>query len=148
MSRLTRHVGAALAMSIVLLASCAGEYGTDTSYEAGLQPGDADALMAPIERLVRQTVKPGSGAIAVATPPSGASAISPQLRADLTQEGYQVAAPDDAAKHLLGYMITPVADQMLLRVFLDQLDGAQLYARDASGRLQPSGPLAVRRSDG
>ena len=148
MSRLTRPVGAALAMSIVLLAGCAGEYGTDTSYEAGLQPGDANALVAPIERLVQQTVKPGHGAIAVATPSGGGSAISPQLRADLTQQGYQIAAPDDAARHRLGYMITPVADQMLMRVFLDQLDGAQLYARDASGHLQPSGPLAIRRSDG
>ena len=148
MSRLARTVGAAVAVWVVLLTGCAGDYGTDASYEAGLQPGDADVLVAPIERLVRQTVKPGHGAIAVATPSGGGSAISPQLRADLTRQGYQVAAPDDEAKHRLGYMITPVADQMLMRVFLDQLDGAQLYARDASGRLQPSGPLAVRRSDG
>ena len=147
MSRLARTVGAAVAVWVVLLTGCAGDYGTDTSYEADLQPGDANMLVAPIERLVRQTVKPGHGAIAVATPSDG-SAIGPQLRADLTRQGYQIAAPDDEAKHRLGYMITPVADQMLMRVFLDQLDGAQLYARDASGRLQPSGPLAVRRSDG
>ena len=148
MSRLTRPLGAVLVVWALMLTGCAGKYGPDTSYEAGLQPGDADALLAPIERLVRQTVKPGSGTIAVATPSGGGSAISPQLRTDLTQQGYQVAAPEDEAKHRLGYMITPVADQMLMRVFLDQLDGAQLYARDASGHLQPSGPLAIRRSDG
>ena len=96
---------------------------------------------------MRRTVRPDSGSIAVATP-SGDGVISPQLRADLARQGYQVAAPDDEARHRLGYLIMPVANQMLMRVFLDRLDGAQLYTRDASGHLQPSGPLAVRRSDG
>ncbi len=132
---------------LLLLAGCTADYGTDASYENGLQPGDSSVLVGPVESLVRRTVRPDTGSIAIATP-SVDGVISPQLRADLAQQGYHVAAPDDEAKHRLGYLVMPVANQMLIRVFLDHLDGAQLYTRDAAGHLQPSGPLAVRRTEG
>ncbi len=145
---MSNRVSAPLAAcGLLLLAGCTADYGTDASYENGLRPGDSSVLVEPIESLVRRTVRPDNGSIAVATP-SGDGVISPQLRADLARQGYHVAAPDDEAKHRLGYLIMPVANQMLMRVFLDHLDGAQLYTRDASGHLQPSGPLAVRRTEG
>jgi hypothetical protein len=134
---------AASAVAMTLLVSCAPDYGPTQSYVQGVNPDDRVALVTPIEALVRQSIKTNAGAIAIATPWND-GLISPQLRADLKSQGYLIAAPNQTAAHRLGYMILPLDTHFLLRVFLDNEDGAQLYQRDAAGHLQPTGPLAVR----
>ena len=144
---MTRALSAGPLLAALLLVGCASDYGPDASCVDGVTAADTGAVAASIETLVRQEVKPGSGMIAVAGT-SDEDAIGTQIKADLAQQGYRIATQDEAARHRLGYVITPVGPQVLVRVFLDKFDGAQLYTRDAAGHLEATGPLAVRGAAG
>jgi hypothetical protein len=121
----------------LVLAGCVGAWPSG-SYVQAINQADATALAPIITNYVGATLPAGSNVLLVTAPVGDpiASVLVPELdKAGFAQR---------VGGHSLSYIAGPLDSGVMLRVSVDNVQGASRYfIRDASGALVAGGPLTV-----
>jgi hypothetical protein len=137
-------------LAVICVSGCA--LGPNTSYvgEFG-QPVDAQAVATAMAELVSMSLAGAPGVLALDPTPfdQAGNTLTPSFAAALRRSGFTIG---DGSRSLAGtmhrvrYLVTPLDNGVLARLTIDgTTEGAQFFARNAGGSLQPGGPFTVRR---
>jgi hypothetical protein len=104
---------------------------------------DAEPLAEAIVVFVAQAVTEPGATIALVPPPENQAAnlLTLKIREKLLARGYRL---DEEGPQRLSYFVSNYGGQILLRASFRQTEISVLFARDGSGALRASAPLARR----
>lgn len=120
-----------------MVGACAASWPT-ASYVSNVTEGsDVDVLASSIADYVAGALPPGSS-VAV-EPAQPGNTIAPQLDAALARDGLQ----QDPRGHRVQYIAEPLDEGIMLRVSIDNDQGATCYFTHAGSFLQAGGPMMV-----
>jgi hypothetical protein len=107
---------------------------------------DAEPLSEAIVVFVAESLnEPGATIVLASLPEDQASnPLTLRVREKLLARGYQFDETGSVHRDLLSYVVSRYADRILLRVTFRQTEVSVLFARDGSGALRASAPLARR----
>ena len=138
----------AVIIAAALLASCALFRPVGSWVEIAVE-GDAAPISEAIVIFVAQSVPEAGATIVLAPPPADQqdNLVSRQVREELSGRGYTLAGAGSTG-HQVSYLVSKYGEQVLLRMTLDRTEASVLFARDATGALRASAPLAMRQKNG
>jgi hypothetical protein len=138
----TRRMLLIAVLAVAPLAGC-GIFRPIGSWVELTHDADAEPLAEAIVVFVAQAVTEPGATIALAPPPDNQAAnlLTLKVREKLLARGYRL---DDQDPQRLSYFVSSYGGQILLRVSFRQTEISVLFARDGSGALRASAPLARR----
>lgn len=131
------------------LSACAAVPTPSSSYiGSAMSNADAGVIAAAITSFVQTHVPAASSTVAIdpATVAIGSDLTSPLpglVTSDIRKAGYGVAAPGVTVPgaHTVRYLVTPLNGGLLLRVAVDQAQGAQVFGTTAQGMIAAASPV-------
>lgn len=138
-----------LIAATIALAGCASPSITESWVEGSLSPADAQNLADTVVRIAKQRLPPASSTIALA-PTGTTTSPLPEMVADgLRKSGFALAPSEQTDKaNQLRFMVTPFDGQVLLRVTVDAMTTAQIFAANGNGQLAPVSPQSAQKATG
>jgi hypothetical protein len=121
-------------MLLLLLTRCASSWPSG-SYVAEISDADARVLAASVTEYLAGALRPG---VPVAIPPDG-DVLSPVLTADLRRAGIR----QDPNGRRVHYVAAPLDDGVMLRISIDNREGASRFFVRSNGSLVVGGPMTV-----
>jgi hypothetical protein len=121
-------------MLLLLLASCTSSWPSG-SYVAEIGDADAHVLAASVTEYLVGALRPG---VPVAIPPDG-DVICPLLAAELRRAGIG----QNANGRQVDYVAAPLDGGVMLRVSIDNHEGASRFFVRSNGSLVAGGPMTV-----
>lgn len=128
----------------VITVGCA--HSKEASWVDGVTKSDVvAAVVSDILSIVEKEAPPGPSKLIV-EPPVQENPVTAELLKALTKDGYAVSGPDNAPAQgkRLRYVITPLADSIMLRVTIGKTDASCMYRWAANGNLKRT-PIAMGR---
>jgi hypothetical protein len=128
----------------VITIGCA--HSKEASWVDGVTKSDVVvALVSDILSIAEKEAPPGPSKLIV-EPPAQENPVTEELLKALTKAGYAVSSPDNAPVQgkRLRYVITPLADSIMLRVTIGKTDASRMYRWDSNGNLKRT-PIAMGR---
>ncbi|MGE5516190.1 MAG: hypothetical protein ACM31D_10255 [Bacteroidota bacterium] len=127
------------------LAGCAVPSNTDSWVEGNVSSADAQVLADAVVRVAKQRLPPASTTLVLAPAGTTSSPLPEVIAEGLRKAGFALAsAPQTDKIHPLRYMVTPFDGRMLLRVTVDTMTTAQVFAPDGKGQLAPASPQSTQ----
>ncbi|MBC7907090.1 MAG: hypothetical protein H7Y60_10135 [Rhodospirillaceae bacterium] len=138
-----------LIAATMALAGCASPSKTESWVEGNISVADAQSLADTVVRIAKQRLPPASSTITLAPTGTAASPLPEMIADGLRTSGFALAPlePTDKA-HQLRFMVSPFEGQMLLRVTVDSMTTAQIFAANANGQLVPVSPQSAQKAVG
>jgi hypothetical protein len=134
----------------IAVSGCAISPNTSYVGEFG-QPADARAVATTMAEFVSMTLPGAPGVLVLDPTPSdqASNTFTPSFAAALRRYGFTIGddrRPLAGTMHRVRYLLTPLDNGVLARLTIDEsTEGAQFFARNAGGSLQPGGPFTVRQ---
>lgn len=136
---------ALLIATTLALAGCAVPTKSDSWIEGNLSPADVQFLADAVVRVAKQRLPPASTTLVVAPAGTTSSPLPEGIAEGLRKAGFALASsPQTDKAHPLRYVVTPFDGRMLLRVTVDTMTTAQLFAPDGKGQLAPASPQSTQ----
>ena len=138
----------ALLVGVLGLAGCATQ-GPNLSYVGSpLAVSSAAPIASEIATYAAGQLPAAQSTILLEPPPPGQAAndLTPAVTAALRAKGFGIAEPGTSAAnaHSLRYIVTPVGQDVLLRIIVDnRIAAARLYQPDGKGSLVAASPLTA-----
>lgn len=136
-----------LIAATMALAGCASPSKTESWVEGNLSAADAQNLADTVVRIAKQRLPPASSTIALAPTGTATSPLPEMIANGLRKSGFALAPSEQTDKaHQLRFMVTPFDGQVLLRVTVDAMTTAQIFAANGNGQLAPVSPQSAQKA--
>lgn len=113
-----------------------------SSVSTTIEPGDAPVLAASIADLVARRVSSAAAPVRLDRA-SDDGLLGPEIAKALQGSGYRLS---DSDGFRVSYRVGSLADGVLVRVNLNGVQAARLFARGRAGALTPRGPYSLREA--
>jgi hypothetical protein len=131
-----------LLLSVLCLPACTPSY---TSYVGPIDARFAPKIADEMAAFVGQRVRPDGGSLCI-DGPANDTTVAPFLAPALQDLGFRIVA--SACRHRVRYAASTLGGDVMIRVSVDNADGARLYRDKVQTGLAPLGPFSVTETGG